>query len=118
LSEAIADRFGPRDTPKGHVVKIASKPLAALAVIATATLSTVDVSHAGGNGVAAGLIGGFAAGAIVGTALAAPRPYYAPAPVYVAPPPPPAYAPACYWTRGEPVWNGVAWVRPRVQVCD
>ena len=54
----------------------------------------------------------------------APRPYYGPAPVYVAPPPPPAYAapvyeaPPCYWTRGEPMWNGVAWVRPRVQVCD
>jgi hypothetical protein len=55
----------------------------------------------------------------------APRPYYyGPAPVYVAPPPPvyveppPAYVPACYWTRGEPVWNGYAWVRPRVQVCD
>ncbi len=66
----------------------------------------------------------FAAGAIVGGALA-PRPYYyEPAPVYVAPPPPayvepaPAYEPACYWTRGEPVWNGYAWVRPRVQVCD
>ena len=41
--------------------------------------------------------------------------YYAPAPVYVAPPPP-----SCYWTRGEPVWDGYrgAWVRPRVQVCD
>jgi hypothetical protein len=55
--------------------------------------------------------------------MARPYYYYGPAPVYVAPPPayiapPPAYAPACYWTRGEPVWNGAAWVRPRVQVCD
>ena len=27
---------------------------------------------------------------------------------------------ACYWTRGEPVWDGYrgVWVRPRVQVCD
>ena len=25
--------------------------------------------------------------------------------------------PACYWTYGQPVWNGYAWVRPRVQVC-
>jgi hypothetical protein len=102
-------------------VKIASKPLAALAVIAIATLSDVTATRAGGGDVAAGLLGGFAAGAIVGSAMA-PRPYYyAPAPVYVAPPPPayPApYTPACYWTRGEPVWNGVAWVRPRMQVCD
>jgi hypothetical protein len=103
-------------------VKIASKPLAALAVIVIATLSDMSPSRAGGGDVAAGLLGGFAAGAIVGSAMA-PRPYYyGPAPVYVAPPPAypaPAYAPvACYWTRGEPVWNGFAWVRPRVQVCD
>jgi hypothetical protein len=26
--------------------------------------------------------------------------------------------PACYWTYGQPVWNGYAWVRPRVQVCQ
>jgi hypothetical protein len=25
--------------------------------------------------------------------------------------------PACYWTVGQPVWNGYRWVRPRVQVC-
>ena len=102
-------------------MKIASKPLAALAVIAIATLSNVSPSRAGGGDVAAGLLGGFAAGAIVGSAMA-PRPYYY-APVYVAPPPVyaapgPAYAPECYWTRGEPVWNGAAWVRPRMQVCD
>jgi len=103
---------------------IISKPAAALAVIAIATVSATDPSRAGGGDVAAGIIGGFAAGAIIGSATA-PRPYYGPAPVYVAPPPPayvdpgPAYPPpACYWTRGEPVWNGYAWVRPRVQVCD
>ncbi len=66
---------------------------------------------------AAGVIGGLAIGGMLGAAAAQPR-YYgpAPAPVYVAPPPPPE----CYWTRGEPVWDGYrgAWVRPRVQVCD
>jgi len=34
---------------------------------------------------------------------------------------PPAYGPPpgpCYWTLGRPVWNGVAWVRPRVRVCQ
>jgi len=97
---------------------ITSKAVAALAVITLTTFSGVDTSRAGGGEVAAGLLGGFAAGAIVGSALA-PRPYYyGPAPVYVAPPPPAFVAPACYWTRGEPVWNGYAWVRPRVQVCE
>jgi hypothetical protein len=106
-------------------MKIASKPVAALAVFAIATLSSPSPSQAGNGGaVAAGLLGGFAAGAIIGAATA-PRPYYGPPPAYVAPPPAyaypaptPAYAPECYWTRGEPVWNGVAWVRPRMQVCD
>jgi hypothetical protein len=105
-------------------VKLATKPLAALAVIAIATFSDMSASHAGGGDVAAGLFGGLAAGAIIGAATA-PRPYYyGPPPAYYAPPPPvyvapaPAYAPACYWTRGEPVWNGYAWVRTRVQVCD
>ena len=104
-------------------MKIASKPVAALAVLAIATFSNADASYAGGGDVAAGLFGGLAAGAIIGAATA-PRPYYyGPPPVYYAPPPyaypAPAYAPDCYWTRGEPVWNGAAWVRgPRVQVCD
>ena len=102
-------------------MKIASKPVAALAVLAIATFSDMSASQAGGGDVAAGLLGGLAAGAIIGAATA-PR-YYGPPPAYYAPPPvyvepAPAYAPACYWTRGEPVWNGVAWVRPRVQVCD
>jgi hypothetical protein len=72
-------------------------------------------AQAGGNGgaVAAGVIGGLAVGGLLGAAAAQPR-YNAPAPVYVAPPP------SCYWTRGEPVWDGYrgVWVRPRVQVCD
>ena len=98
-----------------------SKTAAALAIAAISLLSAVDTAQAGGGDVAAGLLGGFAAGAIVGAATA-PRPYYGPAPVYVAPPayvaPAPYPPPACYWTRGEPVWNGYTWVRPRVQVCD
>ena len=104
-------------------MKIAPKPVAAVAAIAIATFCDVSASRAGGGDVAAGLLGGFAAGAIVGAATA-PRPYYyGPPPAYVAPPPVyvepgPAYVPACYWTRGEPVWNGYAWVRSRVQVCD
>jgi hypothetical protein len=24
----------------------------------------------------------------------------------------------CYWTLGRPYWDGYAWVRPRVRVCE
>ena len=97
-----------------------TRGLIALAVAATRGAAVLSApAQAGNNGgaVAAGVIGGLAIGGMLGAAAAQPR-YYgpAPAPVYVAPPPPPE----CYWTRGEPVWDGYrgAWVRPRVQVCD
>jgi NAD(P)H-hydrate repair Nnr-like enzyme with NAD(P)H-hydrate dehydratase domain len=80
--------------------------------LSMSVLAVATPARAGSGDVAAGLIGGFAAGAIVGSALA-PRPapvYVAPAPVYV--------EPACYWTRGRPMWDGYRWVRPRIQVCD
>ena len=84
-------------------------------LLATATaVIWPNVSQAGDGEVAAGIIGGLAAGALLGAA-AAQQPA-APAPVYVVPPPPPR----CYLTRGQPVWDefrGV-WIRPRVQVCD
>ena len=40
--------------------------------------------------------------------------------VYAAPEPRYAPASACYWTRGEPVWDSYRgrWFRPRIQVCD
>jgi hypothetical protein len=74
--------------------------------------------------VAAGILGGLAAGALLGAAArpAPPPPaYYYPAPAYAAPPP--AYVvppPTCYFTPGAPVWDSFRgmWVRPRVQVCD
>jgi hypothetical protein len=85
-------------------------------LVAAATLGTaIAPAHArNGGAVAAGVLGGLAAGAIIGGAVASQPRYYEPAPVYVAPPP------RCYWTRSEPVWDGYrgAWVRPRVQVCD
>jgi hypothetical protein len=78
-----------------------------------ATAVTTPV-HAGGSDVAAGLIGGLAAGTIIGAAVAGPRYYAPPPPVYVAP------APYCYWTRGEPVWDGYrgVWTYPSVRVCE
>ncbi len=79
-------------------------------------MAIASPANAGSGDVAAGLIGGFAAGAFVGSMLGPPRPVYvAPAPVYVAPPPPPA---TCYWTKGQAYWDGYRWIRPRVQVCD
>ena len=94
---------------RGFIVLVAAATMAAAILPAPAQARN-------GGAVAAGVIGGLAAGALIGSAVAQPR-YYgpAPAPVYVAPPPS-----SCYWTRGEPVWDGYrgAWVRPRVQVCD
>ena len=88
----------------------------ALFVVAAAAIAVAGIqsapAHAGGRG------GAVAAGAIIGGAIAGPR-YYAPPPAYVVEPEP-VYAPRCFWTRGEPVWdryNGM-WVRPRVRVCD
>jgi len=94
----------------------------ALSVVAISLLmgaANPSTARADNGRVAAGLIGGLAVGTMLGAAAAAPRPYYAPAPVYVEPVP--VYeAPACYWTRGAPVWDGWrgVWYRPRVQVCD
>jgi hypothetical protein len=93
-----------------------------MTIIAVTAVAVPNSAQAGSGDVAAGLLGGFAVGAIVGSALATrPAPVYvAPAPVYVAPAPvAPVYAePSCYWTRGQPVWDGYRWVRPRMQVCD
>jgi hypothetical protein len=86
----------------------------------TVTLVVGSQAHADAGDVAAGLLGGLAAGAIIGGAVAAPPPIYVgPAPVYVAPAPVPVYVePTCYWTRGRPVWDGYRWIRSRIQVCD
>lgn len=64
--------------------------------------------HHGGYGVGAGIIGGLAAGAIIGSAA---NGYYGPGyygPSY-------AYGPGCYWRR-ERVWThwGPRWRRVRV----
>ncbi len=78
-----------------------------------ANVATSPVQAGDGGAVAAGLLGGLAAGTIVGAAVAGPH-HYAPPPVYVAP------APYCYWTRGEPVWDGYrgVWTYPPVRVCE
>ena len=92
-----------------------------LSTVATVCVSVAlftDSARAENGQIAAGILGGLAAGTILGAATA-PRPYYAPYPVYVDPSP--VYVERdCYWTRGQPVWDDWrgAWVRPRVRVCD
>ena len=95
--------------------------VAAAAAIAVAGIQS-EPAQAGSRGgaVAAGVIGGLAAGAIIGrrawpgrATTARRRPTW-PSPSRSTPPR------QCYWTRGEPVWDGYrgVWVRPRMQVCD
>ena len=92
--------------------------------LALSLVGTPIEAQAENGQIAAGILGGLAAGVIIGSAVrpAPPPPaYYYPAPAYA--PPPPAYVvppPSCYYTPGEPVWDAFRgmWVRPRVRVCD
>lgn len=71
---------------------------------------------AGGGDLAVGLLGGLAAGTVLGSAIARPPyyyyypPYYAPAPVYVP-------APACWYER-RTVWDGYGYVLQPVRICQ
>ncbi|MCB1492963.1 MAG: BA14K family protein [Rhodobiaceae bacterium] len=79
-----------------NTTKTATTAIAALtgaALLATAAVSPAEAKHwHHHNGAAA--LGGFAAGALFGAAVAQPR-YYAPAPVYVEP------APVYYYDRHD-----------------
>lgn len=98
--------------------------LAAAATIAVGTLAaptTADAQRCRGCAVGAGIIGGLAAGAIIGGAIANSGPgYYGPAPGYVAyegyGAPYPMECPGGYWAR-RPRYDGygnfVGWSRPR-----
>ena len=90
--------------------------VSALPVHAMTTTARADDDEGGriAAGVAGGILGGVLGGAL------APRPYYAPRYYYG---PPRGYvddAPRCYWTRGEPVWDGYygVWRRHHVRVCE
>jgi hypothetical protein len=92
-----------------------TKSLTALAVAATLAVAAFAApqpaeAHDGGA-VAAGVIGGLAVGAIIGSA--ANSHYYGPGPYYGR-----AYygGPGCYWHR-ERVWDGYGWRIHRVRVC-
>ena len=110
---------------RGHIV-VGS---AALALAFSAFASSSADAGCFGCAVGVGVLGGIAAGAIVGSAIAnsppPPPAYYPPPPPPAAYyPPPPAYAPAyaelapgCYWGKRK-VWVDGAGYRWRtVQVC-
>ncbi len=92
-----------------------NKVLIALAATATlvATAAAPTNARADGGRITAGVLGGLAAGAIIGSAVA-PRPYY------YGPPPVVVYedVPACRLMR-ERVWvEGYGYRTRRVEVCD
>lgn len=109
--------------------------LAAATAVGLATLVGPGTANAGcyGCAVGAGVLGGVAAGAIIGSAIAnSPPP--PPPPGYYPPPPPPGYygpppgpppgpgyaqlAPGCYWGKRK-VWiEGVGYRWRTVQVCQ
>ena len=94
--------------------------LAAAATVAAATVMQPAPAEAGhrGGAVAAGVIGGLAAGARLGSAIARPGYYgygYGPGPYYAAGPAY-GYGPPCVWRR-QRVWDGYGWIIRRVRVC-
>lgn len=97
--------------------------LAAIALSAAALPGTAD-ARCRGCAVGAGVVGGLALGAIIGSSIANSQPrYYEPAPVYDAPPPRAYYAPeyvegpVCHVER-QRFWDGYGWRHRRVEVCD
>jgi hypothetical protein len=114
-----------------HLNKIARKAmtrtltaLAAAGAMAVAVIAAPTTAEARSGRIAAGIIGGLAAGAIIGGAFASPYyygggPYYGyGGPVYYGGGPYYAYGGGggCYLQR-ERYWDGFGWRVHRVQVC-
>jgi hypothetical protein len=101
-------------------IKIVGKIVVLAAALAVAaTLPSPASARCNGCAVGAGVIGGLAAGAIIGSAIAGPR-YVEPAPPPAYYAPPPAYAveePVCHVER-QRFWDGYGWRHRRVEVCD
>ena len=86
----------------------------AAALLAGATVATPQPAEARGGRIAAGVIGGLAAGALVGAAVAGAPHYYGPGYYYG---PGPYYGPHC-WIQRERFWDGFGWRFRRVRVCE
>ena len=89
--------------------------IAAAATLALAGVATSQPAQARHGRNAAAIIGGLAAGALVGAAVAN-GPYYGPGP-YDGAPGPYYYGPRCWWSR-ERYWDGYGWRLHRVRVCN
>ena len=91
-------------------MKTTTTAVAAAGMLALASVMVPTGADAGCNGcgLAAGIIGGVAAGAIIGGAIASSRPAYG-EPVYVE-------APPCRMVR-ERFWDGYGWRYRRTEVC-
>lgn len=92
--------------------------LVAAALSAAALPSTAE-ARCNGCAVGAGVVGGLALGAIIGSSIANSQPRYVEEPVYA----PRAYAPeyvegpVCHVER-QRFWDGYGWRHRRVEVCD
>jgi hypothetical protein len=92
------------------------------AALSAAALPTTAEARCRGCAVGAGVVGGLALGAIIGSSIANSQPRYA-EPVYDAPPPRAYYAPeyvegpVCHIER-QRFWDGYGWRHRRVEVCD
>jgi len=91
-------------------------------VLAVSAIMTIAApAHAGGGDFAAGVFGGLAAGAIIGSAG---RPYYGPPAYYYDGPryygAYDGYGGYCHWERGRRYWDDYegVWRYQRVRVCD
>jgi hypothetical protein len=124
----FTSQIGTRPINKGKHMHKSLVGLAAAAALGLAAVAAPAPANAGcyGCAVGAGIIGGVAAGAIIGSAIAnSPPPpppgyYPPPAPVYY-PGPGPGYAalaPGCYWAKRQ-VWiEGYGYRWRTVQVCQ
>jgi hypothetical protein len=89
---------------------------AAGALALTMTVAPQPAKAGDGGAFAAGAIGGLAAGANIGSAVANGPHYYGYGPGYAYAPGPVYYGPRCWWSHRR-VWNGYRWHRARVRVC-
>ena len=94
--------------------------LVAAAALSAAALPGTAEARCRGCAVGAGVVGGLALGAIIGSSIANSQPRYVePAPAYA--PPQRVYVeeegPVCHLER-QRFWDGYAWRHRRVEVCD